>query len=307
LYIFATIAIGMFCVYFGTGKKDEFSNSLYSGFADRPAATSLIAVASLFLAQIHKIPKTAISMWLLCFGICILSASRMATVVLLVLWIIHPQLAGIKARFLIILAVMVMGFAAFNTSIIQDRFFTKKYGFSWKGTLEDVFSGKFDSAGRFDAWPIIIEKSAETPWFGHGVGQSAPFVLSVWAPMDKPHNEFLKILYEGGYIGLGFFALGIVSTLFNLYRILRATRNRNWATSAAIMGFVGFILMAVVDNPLVYGNNFMHPVFFLIGAANGIAANLMESDENIATDNEKASENILNSSAREFIKPILLR
>ena len=307
LYIVATLAIGLFCVYYGAGKTDDYSDALYSGFADRPAATSLIAIAALFLAQIHKIPKTAIAMWGLCFGICILSASRMATVVLLVLWIVHPQLASLKTRFLLIIAVMALGLAAFNSSIIQDRFFTKKYGFSGKGTLSDVFSGKFDSAGRFDVWPIIIEKSADAPWFGHGVGQSVPFVLSVWAPMDKPHNEYLKLLYEGGFIGLGFFALGIVSTVINLYRILRVTRNRNWASSAAIMGFVGFILMAIVDNPLVYGNNFMHPVFFLIGAANGIAAGLLENDEQNATQNENASGACLNTSGRETIKPILLR
>ncbi len=307
LYIIATVLIGLFCVYYGTGHSSEFSNSLYSGFADRPAATSLIAIASLFLAQIHKIPKTAVVMWGLCFGICILSGSRMATVVLLILWIVHPQLASLKTRFLLVAVVMLVGLAAFNTPIIQDRFFTKKYGFSGQGTLEDVFSGKFDSAGRFDAWPIIFEKSAETPWFGHGVGQSAPFVLSVWAPMDKPHNEYLKILYEGGYLGLGFFALGIVATLINLYRILRSTRNRNWASSAAIMGFIGFILMAIVDNPLVYGNNFMHPVFFLVGAANGIAANLLSNDETEAFNTACSIESGLIPAGRDAIKPILLR
>jgi O-antigen ligase len=306
LYIVATLMIGGFCLYFGTGSS-EFGAALYEGFADRPAATSLIAIASIFLAQIHKIPKTAIVMWGLCFGICILSKSRMATVVLLALWIVHPQLASVKARIVLVLAVVVLGLAAFNTPIIQDRFFTKKYGYAGKGTLEDVMAGKFDSAGRFDAWPIILEKSGETPWLGHGVGQSVPFVLSVWAPMDKPHNEYLKLLYEGGYLGLGFFALGIVWTLANLYGILRKTRNRNWASSAAIMAFIGFVLMAIVDNPLVYGNNFMHPVFFLVGAANGIASSLLANDSRDPHEIAQSTEHDQEPTVRHTIKPILLR
>lgn len=310
LYILATILIGLFCLYYnvGPGKSSNTSDgSLYNGFAERPAATSLIVVAALFLAQIHKIPKTAILMWGLCFGICILSGSRMATLVLLLLWIIHPQLASLKTRFLMMVVAMILGVAAFNTSIIQDRFFTKKYGFSGTGSLDDIFSGKFDSAGRFQAWPIILEKSAETPWFGHGVGQSAPFVYSVWAPMDKPHNEYLKMLYDGGYIGLGLFVFGLVLTLANLYRILRATKNRNWVTSAAIMGWIGLILMSIVDNPLVYGNNFMHPLFVLVGAANGISMNIASKDSTDLPADQDATMSEMNASGREIIKPILLR
>ena len=116
LYILATLLIGLFCVYYtiGPGMASNTSDgSLYNGFAERPAATSLIVVASLFLAQIHKIPKTAILMWCLCFGICILSASRMATVVLLLLWIIHPQLASLKTRIVLTGVAMVLGIAAF--------------------------------------------------------------------------------------------------------------------------------------------------------------------------------------------------
>ena len=187
---------------------------------------------------------------------------------------IHPQLASMKTRVLLLGLVIIVGLAAFNTPIIQDRFFKKKYGFSGSGTLEDVFAGKFDSAGRFNAWPIIIEKAADAPWIGHGVGQSAPFIYSVWAPMDKPHNEYLKMLYEGGYIGLICFVFGLFWTMVNLTWNLYQTGHRNWVTSAAFMGWAGFILMAIVDNPLVYGNNFLHPVFFFVGAANGITASL---------------------------------
>jgi len=301
LYIFATLFIGVMCVYYMLGPGRSIQKQIegvYSGFSERPAACSLIIIAAIFLAQIHKIPKTAIFMWLLTFVICIISESRMATLVLLLLWMIHPQLASIQLRLVLIAAVLLLGLAAFNTSIIQDRFFKKSSGFSGSGSIEDVMKGKFDSAGRFDAWPIVLERSGDTPWFGHGIGQSAPFVYSVWAPMDKPHNEYLKVLYDGGYIGLGCFVLGLLSTLGNLTWNLYRTGMQNWATSAAIMGWVGFILMAVVDNPLVYGNNFTHPLFFLVGATNGITSAILLSEKNMDSRDILSMDSDVRKSSR---------
>ncbi len=278
LFIFSTLLIGVFCVFFTFGPGQAIRSthgSLYEGFADRPAATSLIVIASLFVAQFHRLPKTSVAMWSLCLGICILSASRMATIVILMLWLIHPQLASMKTRLVLTALVIAVGLAAFNTPIIQDRFFKKKYGFSGSGTIQDVLAGKFDSAGRFNAWPIIIAKSEEAPWIGHGVGQSAPFIYRVWAPMDKPHNEYLKTLYEGGYMGLCFFLVGLCSASANIVWNLYRSGRENWVTSAAFMGWAGFILMALVDNPLVYGNNFLHSVFFFVGAANGVTERML--------------------------------
>lgn len=291
-FIIATVIIGLICVYYTIGLGRSYENdesALYQGFAYRSAATSLIVVASIFLAQYHRSKTMSILVWLICLGICLLSASRMATVVLLGLWLVHPRLASIQSRVLMSAAVIVIGLAAFNTSIIQDRFFTKKSGFKGKGSIEDVMEGKFDSAGRFETWPIVIEKSGDAPWFGHGVGESAPFILSIWAPIDKPHNEYLKMLYEGGFIGLSLFVFGMLGTLANLWWNLSKTGQTNWVTSAAIMGWLGFLLMAIVDNPLVYGNNFLHPLFMLVGAANGITWQSLKDKEagNVTVSKDK--------------------
>lgn len=311
LYIAATLFIGLCCAYFmlGPGRaiQENIGNaSLYTGFAERIAAMSLIVTGCIFLAQFHIIPKTAVAMWLICFGISVLSQSRMATVVLLLLWLIHPRLATLKQRILITGSVCLIGILAFNTPIIQDRFFAKKSGLSGKGTMEDVLKGKFDSAGRFETWPIVIEKSADTPWLGHGVGESAPFILSVWAPMDKPHNEYLKCLYDGGYLGLGAFVIGLFSTFLNITWNLRKAGARNWAASAAYMGWISFILMAVCDNPLVSGNNFLHPIFFLVGAANGITARLMKTEESPPMEVNEVDDRF-DATTPRFLKPIMMR
>jgi O-antigen ligase len=88
--------------------------------------------------------------------------------------------------------------------------------------------------------------------------------------MDKPHNEYLKMFYEGGIIGVCLFLFALLGTLINLIYVVRRSRPENWMASAAYMAWIGFILMAIVDNPLVYGNNFLHPLFMMVGAANAI-------------------------------------
>ncbi len=316
LYIGATLFIGICCAFFMVGpgrsiQEQIGKTSIYTGFAERIAAMSLIVIGCIFLAQFHLIPKTAMSMWLISFGISILSQSRMATVVLLLLWLIHPRLVTFKQRVMITALVCIAGMLAFNTPIIQDRFFAKKSGLSGKGTIEDVIKGKFDSAGRFETWPIVIQKSADTPWFGHGVGESAPFILSVWAPMDKPHNEYLKCLYDGGYLGLGAFVLGLLSTLLNITRNLRKAGDRNWAASAAYMGWFSFIVMSVCDNPLVSGNNFLHPIFFLVGAANGITEKLIANEDACSRPDDEDTEDEdgerFEASVHQPLKPVMMR
>jgi O-antigen ligase len=277
-YLICLAAIGAAWFYYthGPGKGmgvDQADESLYVGFASRVAAMSLIVVAAVFLAQIRRFKSWSVVIWFSCFAIALFSGSRGVTLVILLLWLIHPQLARPSTRIAMALLTMLIGLAAFNTSVIQDRFFQKDSGFRGKGTIQDVLQGKFDSAGRFDSWPKILEASREQPWFGHGVGQSIPFVYRVWAPMDKPHNEFLKMYYDGGLIAMWLYIFALLGTLVNLWWVMRVSApGTNWAASAAFMGMVGFLLLSFVDNPLVCGNNFLHPVFALVGAANAVAA-----------------------------------
>lgn len=287
-YVAATVLIGLFCCYYvvGPGQADQYATgSLYNGFAERPAAASLIVSAAFFIANAKRQLALSFVLWSLCFAISLLSGSRMATFILLSLWIVHPNFASLTARFASTAAIGFIGLAAFYTPIIQDRFFNRQYGFSGQGTIGDVLQGKFDSAGRFDSWPLIFQRAFDAGWFGHGLGESATFVFRIWAPMDKPHNEYLRIFYEGGVVGLTAFLFGLIGTLIHLSLILYRTKRWNWPASAAFMAWIGFLLLAIVDNPLVYGNNFVHVVFFLVGAASGIAAKSRERNQTLGEEN----------------------
>jgi hypothetical protein len=307
-YIAASLILSAFCVYYmlGPGRVYQAAEgSLYQGFADRPASCSLIVIASLFLGDFRRQPWLGLFVWFFCVLICFISESRMTTFLLLTLWVIHPTIVTLKARLVLVVLVLASVVFAFNTPIIQDRFFNKKSGYSGQGSLEDVFSGKFDSSGRFDAWPKVFSKSIDRFWTGHGIGESAPFVFRVWAPMDKPHNEYLKMFFEGGIIGLATYVLGLLGILANLYWCQWKTGDTNWVCAAAIMAWVSFILMSFVDNTSVYGGNFTHPLFFLVGAANGITASILAKEKDAAAEGT-APANELKSQLKKSERPELI-
>jgi len=294
LYLGTTLVIGLFCLYFmhgpGLNIQHQDNKGLYVGFAERPAGTTLTIVGAIFLAQIRRIPLVAVSVWLLTLILSILTGGRMATFVLIALWIVHPRLARLTTKAFIVFFTILTTLVAFNTPIIQERFFEQKTGFSGKGSVDDVMQGKFHSSGRFEAWPKILKRAHRAPLLGHGLGSSAPYVYKVWTPMDKPHNEYLKMYFEGGYVGLSLFLLAITGTWLNIRRVLRQSKaeDDNWPASAAYMGLFAFVTMAAVDNPLVYGNNFMHPLFALVGAANALLA--IEKKERAKEEKAEKSE-----------------
>ena len=279
IFVLATLFVGALCCWFklGPGVDDQqMVQGRYFGLAERPAGMTLMFAATFYLAQIRDKPLSSSLLWLLAFTFCIISGGRMVTALTLFLWFLHPHIGGIGTRVTMIAVALVIGLAAFNTPIIQQRFFDKNSGHAGSGTIQDVVEGKFDGAGRFKAWPLIYRKAWEKPWFGHGVGQSAPYTLKVWSPMDKPHNEYLKVFFDNGMIGVVCFVVAIVGTLWNLSSVMRESREMgidNWPAVGAFMGMATFTLIAFFDNPLVLGNNFTQPLFALIGAANAVLHN----------------------------------
>lgn len=278
-WILSMLFIGAVCCYFMIGPGQEIQGQAkgnYTGFAERPAGASLLFIGGFFLAQFRKRPVFSTVLWAITFVFCIISGGRMVSALLLVCWVVHPKLSSIGAKVAVVGFVCLVAVAAFNTPIIQQRFFNEAGGHAGHGSVDDVASGNFDSSGRFDAWPKILREAHRRPIFGHGLGNSAPFTYKVWAPMDKPHNDYLKVYFESGVIGLAFFGLGLLGTLLNqLYVMAESDRLgiENWPASAAIMGLASFALLAVVDNPLVLGINFLHPLFAMVGAANAICYN----------------------------------
>ena len=119
-------------------------------------------------------------------------------------------------------------------------------------------------SGREFLWPVFEAAAAESPWFGWGVGAGnaivppdSPIVkrLHTWAA----HNEYLRILTEGGQVGLALLILAFAVWVWARTRHLPAHDRR-----IAILAFVALAALAVTDNVLI---STPACVFFVFAAA----------------------------------------
>jgi O-antigen ligase len=205
------------------------------------------------------------------WGICILltfvTGSRMATITLLFIPVLHPLYATQLWRVVMILAIAGLGVGLFYSPIFQERFF-----YEGSGTLTDVLEGDFLSFGRFESWPDIWDEAWRRPWLGAGVGSAYNFVPTVWEDMHHVHNDYLRVGFELGLTGLALF-LGVVAwQLYDLRtRIEQSTGVTRTAFAASWLGLLVFLISAFTDNTLGYNLWFTNPLFAVMGAAYGVA------------------------------------
>jgi O-antigen ligase len=206
------------------------------------------------------------------WGVCVLltaaAGSRMATAALLLIPLLHPLYRSLLGKVALAAILAAIGIAVFHTETFQRRFFH-----AGRGTLSDVWQGNFLSFGRLEAWPKIWAEAWQQPYLGHGVGSVNEFVPLVWPTMNHAHNDYLRVGFELGIVGIVLFLLVIGWQILDLRRRLwRTTGPVQRGHAAALLGLLLFLVTACTDNPLVYNLWYMNPLFALMGAAYGVTA-----------------------------------
>jgi O-antigen ligase len=253
----------------------------------RSLSLTLVVIGGLFMAgSLRNLARSWLG-WGLCLAITVVTGSRMASLAMLALPILNPVTRHLFLKVAAVAVVVVLGIALVSTTAFQERFF---HGGS--GGISDILAGDlemFDSSGRFDAWPQLLDEALKRPWFGHGVGSVHVYLPSVWEDIAHPHNDYLRLLYEQGFIGLGLFLWAVLWQLWTLKREVRRTTGVvQQAFGAAWLGLLVFLMIAATDNPIVYHVWYMNPVFALMGAACAVARE--EENESRLQDHLPADE-----------------
>lgn len=237
--------------------------------SNRVLGMTAALLGCVFLAELPQRILPALLGWGVCVALAFMTGSRMATLAAVVSPLFHPLLRGAKFRLIGVAAIALIGLAVFYSPLFQERFFD-----SGHGNLSDVFQGDFVSSGRFEVWPQIYEEMWKSPVLGAGVGSVTQFVPLVWPDMAHPHNDYLRIAFDLGLVGLAGFLLLLAWQAWDLRRLLRATEGpAKMAATAGLLGLVVFALLATTDNPLVYNLWYTNPLLALIGGAYGVAGN----------------------------------
>ena len=109
---------------------------------------------------------------------------------------------------------------------------------------------------------------SENLYFGHGANSSELFVSKLTGGLTHPHNDWLRLLFDYGYVGTIIFALTLIVQLFHMLK-----RAKNLTGESKILFYTGastilsFVLFMFSDNIILYAAFFGNLQFALIGAA----------------------------------------
>jgi len=181
---------------------------------------------------------------------------------------------SVKKRLIAVAVLMVAGLLAFQSEHIQSKMF-----FSGQGTLSDAVSGMGDmfagenatsgdfvTSGRKSMNDVLVAGLDQAYWFGYGANTTEAISLAI-ANVTHPHNDWLRLRYEYGILGMLIFVLTLMAQMF--HALLRF-RNLS-STSAAIFLYVGagaFVPMVIfmfTDNVMLYAAWFGNLQFAMLG------------------------------------------
>lgn len=247
--------------------------------AVRPLSLTAVVIGGLFAAGSKRQFTRSWIGWAACLTLTVFTGSRMATVAMLLLPILNPVTRSALPKAAAIMVVGLLGVAVYRTSVFQERFFRGE-----SGGISQIVAGDFDSSGRFESWPLVLEEALKCPWLGHGVGSVQVFLPEVWPEVSHPCNDYLRVAYEFGSVGLVLFFGVLGWQLWNIgRRIGRTSGVVQQAFGGAWLGLAIFLPIAFTDNPIVYHVWYMNPVFALLGAAYAVARK-EELDSDLAQD-----------------------
>ena len=192
------------------------------------------------------------------------SLSRTAMVVAAVLLVIRASFSRVgfrRGRFVFLGALSIAAGTVVVSSVplLRERFLGGDQAFQFGGL-------SFSSQGRDAIWAVVLEGANRSPIIGQGPGSVKAEVSRLLPGIGEPHNDFLRVLYDSGWVGLALFVLGLLSLATATAR--RAFRARTLADAAphtsALLAICAFVFACTTDNPLVY-SFVLAPLAIIVG------------------------------------------
>lgn len=150
---------------------------------------------------------------------------------------------------------------------LEERFLTGD-------TSIQVGDVALNASGRLDIWAAVIDSGARSPIIGQGLGSSNMAVEFLGPTVGHPHNDYLRVWHDLGYVGVILLVSAFMVWISTLGRAwLRARRRPDELVAlqlAAYLALLALVLSAITDNALVYPF-VMGPVGVVIGAGLGVS------------------------------------
>lgn len=223
---------------------------------------TLTVAAAYFAVRFVMGSRSALILWLILASLSALSLSRMAAFATAMTLPLTLAPMSTKRRVLVVGLAGVVGLAAFYSDRFQQRFFFSGAGDIWDLSLDN---NNLNTSGRSTVWNHLIDLADDRPWFGYGLSTAVHEVQSItYGVISHPHNDFVRLLFETGYVGLIVFTVTCLWQMTHAYMAFRRDRSNILLLTGASC-FVPFFLYMVSDNVLLYAAFFGNPMFLLLG------------------------------------------
>ncbi len=171
----------------------------------------------------------------------------------------------ISKRVVLTVLIIAAGYGLFFTERLQ-----KKNFYSGSGTFQDISrdNPNFATSGRNFIWKNMQMEITKQPWFGHGANSSESFVARITGGLTHPHNDWLRLRYDYGYLGTIIFSICMLCQMAHLIEKGRQTSGQTRILFfAAASSFIAFSLFMFTDNIILYAAFFGNFQFTLLGIA----------------------------------------
>lgn len=219
--------------------------------------------------------KSDLLLWLLLSAVPVISLTRMG--ILAVGSTLPATLAPLsfKRRMFFVGILAIAGVGVFQMESVQQKMF-----FSGQGTLTEalesgiaMISGK-DDLGTDDfrtnarkAMTLMLRSDIENAyWFGHGANAVEEITSQYFGGLRHPHNDWLRLQYDYGTLGMLIFALAMLLQMISAWRVARKLDGE--ASRFMYAGASAFIPMAMfmlTDNVIMYVAWFGNLHFAMLG------------------------------------------
>lgn len=185
----------------------------------------------------------------------LLAEVRMAGVtaaVLMIFTVRHLPLSR-AGRFLATVLVAVFS-GLLVWQVLGEKFVSKSIqgaqlvaaGNSSLGLLELV-----GTSDRGPVWVLLVESlDGNANFWGQGAGKATVFFRTEPPMLGHAHNEYLRIFYDFGWVGLALFLIGALSLFLATVSLHR--RNPSDLSFASLLIISSVAVLSLTDNPIVY-------------------------------------------------------
>jgi O-antigen ligase len=242
-----------------------------SGFAAGAITASLLA--AWFAAGYAGGESRALAYWAVLAAVPVLANTRTGMVAVALTLPLTLAPLSLTKRLIAVAVLVVAGIGVFQMEHIQNKMF-----YSGRGSLSDAVTGvlsafsgdtpasdDFSTTGRKFINQALIDGLDEAYWLGHGANTTEAISLAI-SEVTHPHNDWLRLRYEYGLLGMLLFALTMLGQVGHVLR-----RLRRMPPEAAIFLRVGagaFLPMALFmfsDNVILYAAWFGNLQFAMLG------------------------------------------